>query len=53
MKEADIAFLRDIGMYPEALEVLRTDDPMTITGPVLAAYLRVAWRAGRYSARDH
>lgn len=52
MKDPDIAFLRSIGLYEEAIEILEADKPMTITGPVMAAYLRVSYSAGRHSARD-
>lgn len=52
MKPASLAFLRDIGTSDAVIEILESDHPATITGDVLASYLRNAWRAGRYSARD-
>lgn len=52
MKDVNVAFLRDIGVSEEAIEILESDVPATITGDVLASFLRDAWVAGRYSARD-
>lgn len=52
MRSVDTAFLRDIGLPPTSLDVLACDERVTITGPVLASWLRVAWVAGRKSARD-
>lgn len=53
MKEASLAFLREIGTPPEAIDILRDEARgATITGDVLASYLRAAFDAGRRAARD-
>lgn len=45
-KPPDIAFLREIGMAEDALVCLGSGEPMTITGPVLANWLRIAFACG-------
>lgn len=52
MTPRSIAFLREIEMPEEALDILVSEVPPAITGDVLASYLRVAYDAGRRSARD-
>lgn len=52
MTPESIEFLRHIGTPDEALSILRLNYAATITGDLLASYLRAAYAAGRRDTRD-
>lgn len=48
-----LRLLRDSAISEHDLAILESGAPMTVTGRVLDNLMLDAWRAGRYSARDH
>lgn len=53
MKPETVAFLRRIDIGERNIEILSSEQAVTVSPEVLVAHLRRAWREGRYSARDH
>ncbi len=52
MKPESVAFLRELGMPEEYLADLALGAQCVVDSTSLTSWLRQAWRAGRYSARD-